>query len=96
LDEISTVVDELTIHINKQTSILDRLNTVNCEKGKRITEIDRSINFRATGRKNTQPESSTYNTQISYAANYRNKTRDKSVFRVEQTFATDFMDDVKQ
>ena len=46
LDEISMIVDELTIHINKQTSTLDRLNTINCEKGKRITEIDRCINLK--------------------------------------------------
>ena len=40
LSELSKKVDEITGDIQKQTTILDRLNQINNEKGRRITEIE--------------------------------------------------------
>jgi hypothetical protein len=44
LDDLSTEVDELTIDINKQTTILARLNHINTEKTRRIANIERCLN----------------------------------------------------
>ena len=40
LNELSKKVDEIQGDIQKQTSILDKLNVINNEKGRRIAEIE--------------------------------------------------------
>ena len=40
LTELNKKVEEITSDINKQTTILERLNQINNEKGRRITEIE--------------------------------------------------------
>ena len=46
MTELSKKVEEITADINKQTTILDRLNQINNEKGRRIAEIESYLNMK--------------------------------------------------
>lgn len=46
LSHLSKRVEEISSDIVKQTSILDRLNAINNEKGRRITEIEKYLNLK--------------------------------------------------
>ena len=52
LKELSKRVEEISCDIVKQTSILDRLNAINNEKGRRITEIEKYLDLK---RQNARP-----------------------------------------
>ena len=70
LTELSKQVDEITQDINKQTTILDRLNQINNEKSKRITEIERYLNMKkGMTRGSAQPQNyvNPYRTTSNYS-----------------------------
>jgi len=57
LRDLSKRVEDISSDIVKQTSILDRLNAINNEKGRRITEIERYLDLKKqTARPMPQPK----------------------------------------